>query len=161
MPGGHAREARSPRLPEEVACRRVGSVESDAAFGAELIREPATLQAFFAPGGGLEFWMAGGRPATLKLILATGRFARPAPSFGPTLTTALGPIETVPGAPDASITAISLRLGATYKKNGGEAVSYVDFPRNCPRGGYRVESDLIFQDGERANVTARAPCRNR
>jgi len=147
--------------PRKSRAGGVGSVESVTALGANLIPEAATLQAFFAPGGGLEFWTVGSSPLELRLILATGHFERQDPSFGPTLTTALTPIETVPGASDASLREISLKLGATHKKKGGRIVSYINLPKRCPRPGYSVASELTFQNGERATVAARVPCPKR
>ncbi len=140
--------------PRKSRAGGVGSLESVAPLGANLIPEPATLQAFFAPGGGLEFWTVGSRPLKLRLILATGHFERQDPSFGPTLTTALTPIATVPGGPDASVRAIALKLGATHKGKGGGIVSYINLPKRCPRPGYSVASELTFQNGERATVAA-------
>lgn len=147
--------------PRKSRAGGVSSVEWATALGANLIPEAATLQAFFAPGGGLEFWTVGSSPLELRLILATGHFERQDPSFGPTLTTALTPIETVPGAPDASLREVSLKLGATHKKKGGRIVSYINLPKRCPRPGYSVASELTFQNGERATVAARVPCPKR
>ena len=130
-------------------------------FGQERVQERASIQAFFAPGGALQFYTQGSSPVSLEflspshVVSATGAYAQK-------FITSVPLIETVPGAPDASALSISLKLGAAFRK-GRRVISYGTMPRRCPKGGFRLKSELLFAGvgglaPQIVPVTYRAPC---
>jgi hypothetical protein len=126
-------------------------------IGGELVRERATLQAFFAPGGGLEFYTRAGAPISAELIAATGRFITAARPYGPALMSTVRLVQTIPGAPPVSTTSINIKVGAAYRR-GHKTVYYGTVPTSCPRGGFPIKAELRFQSGETTTVTAKAAC---
>jgi hypothetical protein len=130
-------------------------------FGSERVQERASVSAFFAPGGGLQFYTHGSSPVSLEFlspshIVGTGR------SYGQKFVTRVPLIETIPGALDASAVSISLKLGAAFRR-GRKVISYGTMPKRCPRGGFVVKSELLFAglDGlapQTVTVTYKAPC---
>jgi len=61
--------------PKKSIASPLGSVLGEVTFGAERVPELATLQAFFAPGGGLLFYTQGSSPVSLEVV-STGRYVR-------------------------------------------------------------------------------------
>ena len=120
-----------------------GSALGEVTFGSERVPERASLQAFFAPGGGLLFYVVGNSPVSLEFV-SSGRYVnsgtRP---YGLELKTLVPAIATVPGAPLASTKTINIKVGAAFKK-GRRLISYGTMPRRCPRGGFPVKAELIF-----------------
>jgi hypothetical protein len=113
------------------------------AFGSERVPEETEIQPYFAPGGGLEFYAAGHSPVELELI-SKGHYTGSAiPGFGQELISEVPLVETVPGAPDASVERISVKVGSAYKKNG-KPVYYGTVPKVCPAGGFPVKAELMF-----------------
>ncbi len=55
-------------------------------------------------------------------------------------------IETVPGAPDASITALTLNVGAT-REESGVVFNSVSVPSTCPSGKFAWAGDAAFNGG--------------
>ena len=84
----------------------VGRATGIVSFGSERVEETATLQSFFAPGGGLNFFLNGHSPVSLE-ILASATVAANVLSIEVPL------VSTVPGAPFASLTEMEFRLGDT------------------------------------------------
>ncbi len=95
LPAGDARKhrsraaARRSRRPAPSA--RAGVVDP---IGGELVKENATLQAFFAPGGGLQFYANAASPISAQLLVAQGHFikARRALRHGAQHRSAAGPV---------------------------------------------------------------------
>ena len=52
-------------------------------------------------------------------------------------------VETVPGAPDASVEKIVTKLGSAIKKNG-KTIYWGTVPRKCPKGGFPFKVELTF-----------------
>jgi hypothetical protein len=132
------------------------------AFGKELVPEEATIEPFYAPGGGLEFFTTGHSPVSLE-ILSSGRYV-PAnfAGFGQKLVSQIPLVETVPGAPDASVQRISVMAGSAIRR-GGKTIYYGTLPRTCPREGFTVRSELTFAGlaglpQTTVTVTYKAPC---
>jgi hypothetical protein len=127
----------------------VGRVLGVVAFGKTRVPEEAQLFTFFAPGGGLEFFTFGHSPTTLE-VPSSGHYVHLGGSggFGPEFIAAVPLVETVPGAPYASVEEIDFRIGAAYRKNG-KPVYYGTVPKTCPKGGFRVRSVMTFaENGE-------------
>jgi hypothetical protein len=128
-------------------------------FGGERVLESVSIQDFFAPGGGLTFYVEGKTPASFQ-ILEKSYWAKAAAPFGEELFVEVPLIETVPGADDASVTSFKVKIGAAYKK-GGKTVSYLTQPKTCPRGGFPVRMELKFMSGETTTVADDVPCPRR
>ena len=157
-----------------VGCKRnavaspKGSALGEVTFGSERVPESASLQAFFAPGGGLLFYVAGTSPVSLEFV-SSGRYVNSGkPPYGLELQTQVPAIATVPGAPLASTKNINIKVGAAIK-NGKRLISYGTMPKKCPRGGFPVKAELTFGGsfgGERdfgipaetVTATYKAPC---
>jgi hypothetical protein len=145
-----------------------GSALGEVTFGSERVPERASLQAFFAPGGGLSFYVAGSSPVSLEFV-SSGRYVNSRkPPYGLELQTQVPAIATVPGAPLASTKTVDIKVGAAIR-HGRRLMSYGTMPRRCPRGGFPVKAELTFGGsfgGERefgippetVTATYRAPC---
>lgn len=130
-------------------------------FGAERVEERASIQAFFAPGGALQFYTQGSSPVSLE-FLSPSHVVGSARPYGQKFVTSVPLIETVPGAPDASALSISLKLGAAFRK-GRKVTSYGTMPKRCPRGGFPLKSELLFAGlgglaPQTVSVNYKAPC---
>ena len=128
-------------------------------FGGERVPEEVTIQPFFAPGGGLTFFVVGSTPASFE-VLEPGRWVTAPAPFGPEMIVIVPLIETVPGANDASVTSFRVKVGAAYRRNG-RVVSYLTQPSRCPRGGYPTRLELKFLSGETTTVNTLVPCPRR
>jgi hypothetical protein len=132
--------------PKGSAAGPVGKVLGIVAFGKERVPEEATLESFYAPGGGIEFFTAGHSPVSLE-ILSSGHYTNlnGAAGFGPKLVTEVPLVETVPGAPDASVEKISVKAGSAIKSHG-KTIYYGTVPKKgqCPKGGFNIKAELTF-----------------
>ncbi len=125
-------------------------------FGTERVRETASVQPFFAPGGNLEFFADGTTPVSIE-ILGTGHVVNASPPFGLEFFGEVPLIETVPGALDASIEEGTVKVGAAYKQ-GKKTISYITLPKKCPAGGLPVKVELSFFGGATAEASYKMPC---
>jgi hypothetical protein len=145
-----------------------GSALGEVTFGTERVPETASLQAFFAPGGGLSFYVDGTTPVSLEFV-SSGRYvnSHKAP-YGMELQTQVPAIATVPGAPLASTKTINVKVGAAIKK-GKRLISYGTMPNKCPKGGFPLKAELTFGGSfggdrefgipaETVTATYKAPC---
>lgn len=128
-------------------------------FGGTRVDEKATIQAFFAPGGALAFYTEGTSPTEIE-VLATGSFTTAPPPFGPKLTVPVPLVETVPGAPYASVLSIKGKVGAAIKQ-GKKLISYGTVPKKCPKGGFKGKVEITFLSGETVTVSPTVPCPKR
>jgi hypothetical protein len=131
----------------------VGHALGVVAFGTTRVPEEVTVQPYFAPGGGLEFYSEGKSPTLIELI-SKGRFKRAHGAFGEELISEVPLVETVQGAPDGSVERITVQVGAAFKK-GGKWTYYGTVPKKCPKGGFPVKSEMIFANT--AALPARVP----
>ena len=143
--------------PKKSQASPVGSAGVVDPIGGELVKENATLQAFFAPGGGLQFYANAASPISAQLLVATGRYISAAAPFGPELTSEVQLVQSVPGAPPVSTESINIKVGAAYKQ-GKKTISYGTLPRKCPKGGFPVKSEITFATGETVTTLYKAPC---
>lgn len=158
-------EQRTPeRCPKGSKAGPGGTVDGVVSFGNERVPETAEVSAYFTPGLGIAFFTDGHSPVSLE-IPSSGKITNlnGGEGYGPKLVAEVPLVETVPGAPDASVESINVTLGAAYRKNG-KPVYYGTVPKTCPRGGFPVRSVLTFaENGEISrpvSVTAyfKAPC---
>ena len=151
--------------PKGSAAGPVGSVLGVVAFGHERVEEEATLESFYAPGGGLEFFTAGHSPVSLEILSSARYVSVNSGGFGEKLISQVPLVETVPGAPDASVERISVKVGSAVRKNG-QAVYYGVLPATCPKQGFTVRSELTFAGlggltQTTVTVSYKAPCPRR
>jgi hypothetical protein len=147
------------KCPKRSSAGPTGSVLGVVSFGGTRVTEKATIQAFFASGGRLAFYTEGTSPAQLE-VLALGNFSTALPPFGPKLTVPVPLVETVPGAPYASVLSITGKVGAAFKQ-GKKLVSYGTVPKKCPKGGFKGKVEITFLSGETVTVEPTVPCPKR
>lgn len=128
-------------------------------FGGDRVKETASVQPFFAPGGNPEFFVEGTTPVVVEIIV-TGHVVRSPPPFGLEFTGEVPLIETVPEALDASFVEGTIRVGTAYKQ-GGKTISYITMPKKCPKGGFPVKVELSFLGGTTAGASYKMPCPKR
>jgi hypothetical protein len=126
------------------------------AFGDETVPEEVSIQGFFAPGGGLTFFVNGKTPTVFEIIEKAHWVGAVAP-FGHELIVEVPLVETVPGANAASVTSFRVDVGAAYKK-GKKTVSYFTQPKKCPEGGFPVKLELRFLSGAVVPITDTVAC---
>ncbi|HMD55939.1 MAG TPA: hypothetical protein VKG82_00535 [Solirubrobacteraceae bacterium] len=121
-----------------------GRVLGVVAFGKERVPEEATLESFYAQGGGLTFFTAGHSPVSLE-ILSRAHYVSlgGGGGFGPKLIAEVPLVETVPGAPDASVERISVKVGSAMRRRG-KVTYYGTMPTKCPKKYLLVKSELTF-----------------
>jgi hypothetical protein len=143
--------------PKKSQASPVGSAGVVDPIGGELVKENATLQAFFAPGGGLQFYANAASPISAQLLVASGHYINSSAPYGPELTTEVQLVQSVPGAPPVSTESINIKVGAAYKQ-GKKTISYGSLPKKCPKGGFPVKSEIGFASGETVTAEYKAPC---
>ena len=144
-----------------------GIVDGVVSFGKTRVPESAELFAFFKPGGGLEFFTFGHSPTTVE-IPSTGIYTNlgGGGGFGPKFSGKVPLVETVPGAPFASVEKIQINVGAAIGPPGEpkKDTYYGRVPKRCPKGFLLLKTEVIFaENGEESKpepVTAeyKAPC---
>lgn len=123
-----------------------GEANGYVSLGGDRVTEKVSVQGFFAPGGGLEFYVLGLEPVSIELI-STGNVTSGGGGSGPVVTAEVPLIPSLPGALDATATQIKVKVGAAYKK-GKKLISYATVPKKCPKGGFPVRAELKFGEGE-------------
>jgi hypothetical protein len=146
-----------PKSKASIAGEGLGIVS----FGSERVEEKASISAYFAPGGGLLFYVSGSSPVSLEFV-SPGHFTNAGGLYGQELIATVPLIETVPGAPDSSTLSFTVTVGAAYKK-GGKTFYYGMVPKKCPKGGFPLKSELMFAglgglSPQTVTTTYTAPC---
>ncbi len=143
-----------------------GKVLGVVAFGQTRVPEEAEVKSFYAPNGGLSFFTFGHDPVSLE-IPSSGAYTSltGVGGKGPELKTQIPLVETVPGAPDASVESISIKVGGANgpKNNRKKDNFYGTVPLTCPKGGFPVKTELTFEGvngGSPTTVTKeiKTPC---
>ncbi len=137
-------EKEPARCPAASRAGSPGTVQGIVAFGSTRVPEESSIESFFAPGGGLNFFTFGHSPVSLE-IPSSAHYENLAGAggAGPELVSQVPLVETVPGAPDASVERIDLRVGAAMRVHG-HPVYYGMVPASCPKAGFTVRSVLTF-----------------
>jgi len=120
----------------------VGRVRGEVAFGTKIVPEEGTIESFYAPGGGLEFFTYGHEPTVIEVI-STARYVKASGIYSQELIATVPLVETVPGAQDASVTNISVKVGSAIKRNG-KTIYYGRVPKRCPKGGFPAKAEITF-----------------
>jgi hypothetical protein len=155
-PSGTLETHEVQKCPKKSIASPKGEVLGVVSFGGTRVEEKASVQAFFTSGGGLAFFTEGTSP-TLIEILSTGRFSGASGAFSQKLTAVVPLVETVPGAPYASVQTIKIKVGAAYMK-GKKLISYGTVPSKCPKGGFPAKTELKFLSGETSTASIKVPC---
>jgi hypothetical protein len=129
----------SKACPKKSKVTTAGGANGVVSFGTTRVPEHVVVEGFFAPGGGLQFLSTGSEPAAFEIISP----AHVVNSNSPSIITTVPLVETVPGAPDASVESINVTAGSAYKQ-GKKTIYYGTVPKTCPKGGFPVKSELIF-----------------
>jgi hypothetical protein len=130
--------------PKSSVGSALGSVLGEVTFGTTRVPEEASLQAFFAPGGGLLFFTQGTSPVSIEVV-SRGKWARSSGKYSWKLETLVPAVATVPGAPFASVSKIHIKAGAAIRKNG-KVIPYGTVPKKgeCPKGGFFGKTEVTF-----------------
>jgi hypothetical protein len=144
-----------------------GSAQVAVPFGPETVSETAHIEALMGPASGEQVgvlvYAESNTPVLAQLVFPGILLVGSGPE---SLDTTIPPTPTLPGAPDASLTHISLEVGPEhliyYKRVHGRSVGYhptgISLPSRCPRGGFTFETDMRFQDGTALRVPYTVPC---
>jgi hypothetical protein len=143
--------------PKKSQASPVGTAGVVDPIGGELVRENATVQAFFAPGGQLQFYTNAAAPISAQLIASTGHYVTVGAPYSYEFIGPVKLVDSVPGAPPVSTESITIKVGAAYKSHG-KAVYYGTVPKRCPKGGFPLKVELMFESGESVTATYKAPC---
>jgi hypothetical protein len=151
-------EASGPEgCPKSSIASPVGHATVEAPIGGTTVAVTATLQAFLSPNGGLNFYANSSAPISAQII-SVGAFVSAEAGYGPKIVVEVPAIPTVPGAPNASIVAIDVKVGAALKK-GKKVVSYGTLPSKCTKSkGLRWKTELTFESGETSTALAKTVC---
>lgn len=104
-------------------------------------------------------------PVSVQLVLKAQVVPEPKP-YGLGFTFKVPPIESLPGASNATAKSIYITLGAPnaayYEKVGGKRklvhVKGIIVPKTCPKGGFPYETQFTFEDGTTNTVKQTIPC---
>jgi hypothetical protein len=113
-----------------------GSLHMVAQLGTEALPEEGTVETIFGPDEVLYVVLEGHSPVAVEVV-GEGHYASATLPYGPALELSLPTIETVPGAPDISITALTLNLGTNDYNE-------VTLPSTCPSGHFAWAADAGF-----------------
>jgi hypothetical protein len=144
------------KCPKRSIASPKGEVLGVVSFGSTRVQEKASVQAFFASGNKLAFFTEGTSPALIE-ILSTGSFSTASNPFGQKLNAVVPLVETVPGAPFASVLSIRIKVGAAFIQ-GKKLISYGTVPKKCPKGGFPAKTELKFLGGEISTASIKVPC---
>jgi hypothetical protein len=137
-------EAKEPaKCPKASKAGPTGHAEGVVRFGkGEPTKEAVTIESFFIPGG-LGFYTEGHSPVQLEFF-SGGHYTGlgGGGGFGPELITEVPLVETVSGAPDASVEYINVKVGTAYKSHG-KPVYYGMTPKKC-KGSWKGKAELLF-----------------
>jgi hypothetical protein len=135
----------------------------------EVRKEPFTLNFFRGPNEDghlvLLAFLNAISPVSVQLVLKAQVVNEPKP-YGLGFTFKVPPIETLPGASNATAESIFITLGApnaAYEEtiNGKRKLVHVKgiiVPKKCPRGGFPYKTQLLFEDGTTNTITGTIPC---
>lgn len=143
-----------------------GRGEGVVQLGGERVPEEVEILSFYAPHGGFLFLALGHAPVVLEVGAEAFLVSSGAGGFGPEWEGHIPLVETVPGAPDASLEGVQITLGGAMRRHG-RTIYYGTVPRACPRGGFKAKAEFIFAANgdpatpESETVPVTAPCPKR
>jgi hypothetical protein len=144
--------------PKKSQASPVGKTHVVDVIAGEPVYENGTVQGFFAPGGGLEFWAESPSPVKAELVVSTAHSHKTSEGpFGLMYTSPVKLVESVPGAPPVTTLSFTLKIGGAYKKHG-KWISYGTTPASCPLGHWPFKAEFSFLDNGSTTVETTAPC---
>jgi hypothetical protein len=161
-PAGHAPQSAPESCPpSKPLAGGAGEACGVVSFGGTRVHEAVKIQAYFAPGGGLNFYVEGVTPTVIEIPFG-GKFLTASGLFGRKFMTDVPLIETVSGAPAAVAESTTVTIGAAMKK-GKKLISLGTIPSKCPKGGFPGKSEMWFGAGpestwEKVTNTVKVPC---
>jgi hypothetical protein len=144
------------KCPRESLAGPEGSATLLVEFGDEAAEETASAQAYFGPGEEIYVFVDGHTPVSLEMLMKGSYTASP-PPFGRMLSLAAPLVESVPGAPYASIVSLTLPLGASREEDGIPIPS-ITVPQTCPSGGFPWAASVAFENAPTVEAVATSPC---
>ncbi len=107
------------------------------------VTEHATITPWYVPGGVL-FFTKGVSPVLLQ-IASRGTFSNPngRGATGAVFHGEVPEVESLPGAPFASVNTINVKTGSAYK-HGKKTYYYGTMPTKCPKHYLPVKTELTF-----------------
>lgn len=161
-PAGHAPQSAPESCPPPAplaggASEACGVVS----LGDTRVHEAVKIQAYIAPGNGLNFYIEGVTPTSIEEPFA-GKFEKASGIFGTKFTTYVPLINTLPGAPAAVAETTTVTIGAAIMK-GKKLISLGTVPKRCPNGGFPGKGELWFGAGEEptweeVTINVKVPC---
>jgi hypothetical protein len=148
---------------------RLGSGSASVAvpFGPEVVSETSNIQVLMGPPLeeqiGVLLYAESLTPVFSQLVFQGILLVGSGPE---SLNTDFPPVPTLPGAPDAAMTYMTLTVGPEhltyYKQVHGRRVGYrptgISLPNKCPRGGFHFFTEIHFEDGSLLKLPYTAPC---
>ncbi len=141
-------------------------------LGGTRVHESVKIQAYFAPGGGLNFFIEGVTPTTIEQPFG-GTFSGASGLFGRKFVTEVPLIKTLTCSEaeiaehrcftDAVAETTSVTIGAAIMK-GKKLISLGTIPKKCPKGGFPGKGEIWFgaEEGEaswqKVTITTKVPC---
>jgi hypothetical protein len=135
----------------------------------EIIHESYTLDFFFGPSKNghlaLLIYASAIAPVPVELVLVAKQVHAPKP-YGLGFSVEVPPINTFPGASNASVESAFATFGATnvayYKTVHGKQTLVhlrgIVVPKTCPHGGFPAKGTIDFADGTALTVNPTIPC---
>jgi hypothetical protein len=149
-----------------------GEALTEIALGPNIVGETSPLTILRAPDReghiGLLFYATGTAPIEARAVFAGALLPAP-PPFGGTVSIAVPPTPSLPGAPDVALVQLHATLGPSgvtyFEEAAHQTLAYrptgILLPNSCPRGGFPFAAELSFVDGSRASAHAAVPCPRR
>lgn len=146
-----------------------GSGVVEVPFGPQVLHETARVVSFMAPVHderlALLFYAVGESPVAAQIVLPGTVLPASAP-FGGELATEVPLMQSLPGAPDASLVSFDATLGPSrvtyYEYAHGRSIPYhprgIRLPPTCPRGGFRFAGRFTFENETQASAQTSVPC---
>lgn len=139
-----------------------GSATVEVPFGTDLVKEHVSLSLFAGPSPDgyvhLLVLAAGKEPVEARILIT-------AVLLPGHLQITVPPIPGLPGAPNVSVSQIQANLGGPltyYERLHGRTIAYrprgISLPSSCPRGGWRIGTNLAFANGLRSSAAAVVRC---
>jgi hypothetical protein len=161
-PAGHAPQSTPESCPSPPLAGGAGETCGVVSFGGTRVHEAVKIQAYFAPGGGLNFYVEGVTPASIE-IPVSGNFQSASGPFSRKFVSEVPLIETLPGAPAAVAETINITIGAAMMK-GKKLISLGTIPKKCPsKSGFPGKGEIWFGAGpestwEKVTNEVKVPC---
>jgi hypothetical protein len=144
-----------------------GSATAEVPFGPEIVTETANVEALMGPPVGEQIgvllFTESQTPVFAQLVFPGVLLIGSGPE---SLDTSFPPVPTLPGAPDATVTHMTLEVGPEhltyYERVHGREVGYrpkgIALPLKCPHGGFQFVTELGFQDGTKLRLPYAVSC---